>query len=191
MSLVKEKYHAKNEAYESAMLKIHSLEKELNLKTVIKKEACDDVDRLLAENENLKHVITDKDSKINILEKDIRKRDAEINKEIDGFKLNQIDSTVEATAEHNCDHVPQCVIRDPFPPPSPKNPFLIDPVSKYHEHMMSKHGPPAMFGGCERCMEPWRSNNYGCDSCIWLKWHGEKFGLPDMKPWSYRKHLET
>ena len=212
LSIVKEKYDAKNKAYETAMQKIQLLEKELDQKTVIKKEACDDVDRLLVENENFKLVVIEQESKINILEKDIRKRDEEINwlttsskhglnivekpnKEINGLKLKQtsseIDSAVEATAKHNCDHVPQCVTRDPFPPPSPKNPFLIDPVSKYHEHMMSKHGPPAMFGGCERCMEPWRSNNYGCDSCIWLKWHGEKFGLPDIKPWSYKKHLET
>ena len=57
MSFVKEKYHAKNKAYETAILKIQSIEKELDQKTVIKKEACDDVDELLTENENFKQVI--------------------------------------------------------------------------------------------------------------------------------------
>ena len=114
LSIVKEKYNAKNKAYETAMQKIQSLEKELDQKTVIKKEACDDddVDRLLVENENFKLVVTEQDSKINILEKDIRKRDEEINwlttsskhglniveklsKEINGLKLNQTSSQID------------------------------------------------------------------------------------------------
>ena len=31
--------------------------------------------------------------------------------------------------------------------------------------------------------------NYGCESCVWMKWFGELHGYPDLNPYTYRKHL--
>ena len=94
-------------------------------------------------------------------------------------------------ASNECKHHPQCIVRQPLPPPSPAMPFLQNQDSKYHEHMMSNAGVPGKYGGCERCMREYYSKNYGCDDCIWLKWHGELHGYPDINPWVFKKHLES
>ena len=36
-----------------------------------------------------------------------------------------------------CMHTPQCVSRQPYPPPSPSMPYIFHEVSKYHVHMMT------------------------------------------------------
>ena len=51
-----------------------------------------------------------------------------------------------------CQHSPQCVRRQPLPPPLPKITFLKDNDSDYHKHMMDwRFGVPGRFGGHENC----------------------------------------
>ena len=93
--------------------------------------------------------------------------------------------------EHaECNHAQQCVVRQPYPPPSPYSPFLEHEVSKYHIHMMTK--TPEDLVGCIGCFSV-DNENYGCDKCTWLKWwlkwHGDRHGLPDIHPSIYRKYL--
>ena len=91
---------------------------------------------------------------------------------------------------HKCDHKPQCILREPRPPPSPTITFLYNERSKYHQHMMlwSKKE----FEGHSRCFAV-ENENYGCDDCTWLKWwykwHGENHGFPDIPEWIYKKYL--
>ena len=92
--------------------------------------------------------------------------------------------------EHlECIHEQQCVMRQPFPPPSPSSPFLEHDVSKYHIHMMTK--TPDELTGCIGCFSV-DNENYGCDKCTWLKWwykwHGDRHGLPDIHPSVYRNY---
>jgi len=77
-----------------------------------------------------------------------------------------------------CNHEQQCVIRQPHPPPSPSMPFLVDKVSKYHEHMMSSAGPPG--GMYERN-----------ETLLWVRMFGELYGLPDINPNTFGKYLES
>ena len=89
-----------------------------------------------------------------------------------------------------CEHEHQCVLRQPYPPPSPSSPFIVHEVSKYHIHMMTKTTED--LTGCIRCFSI-DNENYGCDKCTWLKWwfkwHGDRHGFPDIHPSVYRKHL--
>ena len=89
-----------------------------------------------------------------------------------------------------CKHEKQCVIRQPYPPPSPLSPYLEHEVSKYHVHMMNMS--PEDLTGCIKCFSI-DNENYGCDKCTWLKWwfkwHGERHGLPDIHPSVYKKYL--
>ena len=96
----------------------------------------------------------------------------------------------ESKPVHNiCQHGPQCVIRQPYPPPSPCSPFIVHEVSKYHEHMMNKTVDDMI--GCIKCFSV-DNENYGCDKCTWLKWwfkwHGERHGFPDINPAVYKKY---
>ena len=90
---------------------------------------------------------------------------------------------------NKCKHTPQCIVREPRPPPSPSITFLYNERSKYHEHMMlwSKKE----FAGHPRCFSV-ENENYGCDDCTWLKWwykwHGETHGFPDIPEWRYKKY---
>ena len=86
-------------------------------------------------------------------------------------------------------HTPVCVTRQPHPPPYPSITHLVNEVTKYHEHMMSRAGVPGRYPGCERCMNAY-SKNYGCEGCVWLKWHGELHGYPDIHPSDYKMHLD-
>ena len=88
-----------------------------------------------------------------------------------------------------CKHSPQCVIRQPYPPPLPSITHIRNDRSKYHLHMMSRHGLPGHYGGHERCINAY-SKNYGCESCIWFKWNGELYGLLDINPHEYKKYLD-
>ena len=88
-----------------------------------------------------------------------------------------------------CKHTPVCIIRQPRPPPSPSLTYLVNEQSKYHEHMMSIGGVPGRYGGCDRCTEAY-SKNYGCDDCVWLKWHGDLHGYPDIHPCNLKKYLK-
>ena len=88
-----------------------------------------------------------------------------------------------------CKHTPVCTVRQPHPPPLLAVTHLINEHSKYHEHMMSVSGVPGRYGGCDRCMSAY-SKNYGCDDCVWLKWHGDLHGYPDIHPSDFKKYLE-
>ena len=108
-------------------------------------------------------------------------------------ELNPVcDDDDSKKAPVRCIHFPQCITRQPLPPPSPSMPFLQNKDSRYHEHMISNVGVPGKYGGCERCMREYYSKNYGCDGeCLWLKWHGELHGYPDINPWDFKKYLES
>ena len=88
-----------------------------------------------------------------------------------------------------CQHPTQCVLRQPYPPPSPSFPYLVHEVSRYHEHMMEKNADD--LAGCITCFSV-NNDNYGCDKCTWLKWwfkwHGDRHGLPDIHPSVYKKY---
>ena len=88
-----------------------------------------------------------------------------------------------------CKHSPPCISRQPYPPPLPTVRHLRNDRSKYHVHMMSTDGIPGRYGGHERCLEAY-SKNYGCEGCVWLKWHGELHGFPDINPHDYKKYLD-
>ena len=89
-----------------------------------------------------------------------------------------------------CKHSPQCVTREPFPPPFPSITFLHNENTKYHDHMMQ--WSKKEFAGCVKCFSI-ENENYGCADCRWLKfWYkrnGEIHGFPDMDPWIYKKYL--
>ena len=95
-----------------------------------------------------------------------------------------------SVVDSECKHSPQCIIRQPLPPPLPKVTHLENNVSKYHLHMMSSEGVPGHYGGHDHCLNAY-SKNYGCESCIWLKWHGNLHGFPDIHPGDYKKYLDT
>ena len=90
-----------------------------------------------------------------------------------------------------CTHTPQCTIRQPRPPPLPRITHLRDDVSRYHEHMLSKAGVPGAYGGHDSCLNVSDSKNYGCNSCVWFKWHGQLHGFPDINPYYYKKYLDS
>ena len=89
-----------------------------------------------------------------------------------------------------CEHTPQCVVRQPIPPPFPAITFLYNERSNYHKHMML--WTKKEFAGHTRCFSV-ENENYGCDDCTWLKWwykgHGETHGFPDIEEWTYKKYL--
>ena len=90
-----------------------------------------------------------------------------------------------------CSHSPQCISRQPLPPPPEKCSILNHLGSKYHVHMVNEtSGVPARYGPHEYCMRI-EYENYGCEDCIWFKWWGELHGYPDISPWSYREHLAS
>ena len=89
-----------------------------------------------------------------------------------------------------CSHSPQCISRQPLPPPPEKCSILKHLGSKYHVHMVNEtSGVPARYGPHEYCMRI-EYENYGCEDCIWFKWWGELHGYPDICPWSYEEHLQ-
>ena len=103
--------------------------------------------------------------------------------------LPLLPTTVSIESDGTCHHTPQCVIRQPKPPPSDKCAILVHDGSRYHEHMISERGVPSRYSTCEYCMRiEWK--NYGCEDCIWFKWWGELHGYPDINPWSFKEHLE-
>ena len=88
-----------------------------------------------------------------------------------------------------CSHSPQCIIRQPYPPPLPSITHIRNNASKYHVYMLETSGVPGRFGGHDKCLNAY-SKNYGCDACVWLKWYGELHGLPDIHPQDFRKYLD-
>jgi hypothetical protein len=89
-----------------------------------------------------------------------------------------------------CEHPSQCIARQPRPPPFPSLTFLYNERSKYQQHMM-KWSKEA-FAGCDRCFSV-DNENYGCDTCVWLKWwykwHGDTHGFPDISTKTYQRYL--
>ena len=91
-------------------------------------------------------------------------------------------TTSDKACISKCEHEPQCILREPRPPPSPTITFLYNERSKYHQHMMlwSKKE----FDGHSRCFAV-ENENYGCDDCTWLKWwykwHGENHGFQTFR----------
>ena len=89
-----------------------------------------------------------------------------------------------------CEHEPQCILREPRPPPSPTITFLYNERSKYHQYMMLWSKKEFDEHSCCFAVE---NENYGCNNCTWLKWwykwHGENHGFPDIPEWIYKKYL--
>ena len=84
----------------------------------------------------------------------------------------------------SCEHQPQCILRQPKPPPPQKCSILVHNGSKYHEHFLTS--VPARYGPHENCMAV-AYENYGCSDCIWFKKWGELHGYPDLWPLKYIK----
>ena len=119
--------------------------------------------------------------------------DEEVNFQLANPDSKNCDDTSEGDEVQSgqlfCEHPTQCVIRQPYPPPSPSFPYLVHEVSRYHEHMMEKSADD--LAGCINCFSV-NNENYGCDKCTWLKWwfkwHGDRHGLPDIHPSVYKKY---
>ena len=93
--------------------------------------------------------------------------------------------TTTSEVSNTCKHRPQCVQRQPKPPPPDKCSILVHNGSKYHELKTSgAHGLPACYGPHEDCMKV-ENRNFGCSEYIWFKKWGELHGLPDLYPWKY------
>ena len=101
---------------------------------------------------------------------------------------NQSLTVVEPVNPSVCHHSPQCVIRQPYPPPLPLVTHIKSDISKYHIHILDTGGVPARYGGHDHCLKG-HSKNYGCEACVWLKWYGELYGLPDINPQDFKKYL--
>ena len=84
--------------------------------------------------------------------------------------------------DKSCEHKPQCVVRQPKPPPVDKCSILVHNGSKYHEHFLTS--VPARYGPHDNCMAV-SYENYGCSDCIWFKKWGELHGYPDLWPLKY------
>ena len=107
------------------------------------------------------------------------------------IKYHPWNNTPLVTSEHSsmkCNHSPQCTIRQPRPPPLPSVTFLVNHQSKYHEHILTRAGVPGCYGGHSQCFSI-DNANYGCEDCVWLKWHGDLHGYPDINPWDFKKYL--
>ena len=106
-----------------------------------------------------------------------------------GF-LPSIPTQAQSEPANTCSHIPQCIVRQPLPPPFPSITHLVNLTSKYHLHMVSKTADD--FDGCYGCFSV-ENENYGCDKCTWLKWwfkwHGERHGFPDISSRIYKQHL--
>ena len=79
------------------------------------------------------------------------------------------------------------IIREPFPPPLPALTPLVNSYSNYHIKIMK--GSLDWGGTCENCYRI-EHNNYGCESCVWMKWYGQLHGYPDTNPAIYRRYVE-
>ena len=116
--------------------------------------------------------------------------DSDDNCDEPGTECNELGRQGECMSNgvNECNHSPQCVIRQPHPPPLPTITHIRNNKSKYHLYMLTD-GVPGRFGGHEKCLDAY-SKNYGCESCIWLKWYGELHGFPDVSPSIFRKYLD-
>ena len=95
-------------------------------------------------------------------------------------------STSTTTTSPTCAHQTQCVVRQPYAPPSPTWTFLHHEQSKYHEHMWKDDLLPFTHAHCMANDH----RNYGCDNCVWWKWYGQLHGYPDIYPGDYKKYLD-
>ena len=98
-------------------------------------------------------------------------------------------STTASTTElTSYSHEPQCITRQPQPPPLSKYSFLHHPHSNYRQHMID-NTIPSRYDTHEYCMRI-DHHNYGCEDCVWWKWYGELHGFPDIYPGNYRRYLD-
>ena len=106
------------------------------------------------------------------------------------FSRNFLFSSPRTKSRDRCNHIPQCITREPLPPPFPSITFLHNENSQYHTHMMQ--WTEKEFAGCAKCFSI-ENENYGCRDCRWLKFwygkHGETHGYPDVAAWVYKKYL--
>ena len=91
-----------------------------------------------------------------------------------------------SSSSSSCSHTPQCIIRQPFPPPLPALTPLVNEYSLYHEKTMA--GELGWGSTCWYCMRI-EYEKYGCDSCVWIKCFGELHGYPDIAPHDYKDYL--
>ena len=188
---------------------IHELESRLKTKN----EIVNQLNKQMNDNriQNEKHVANIKKShkaEVKSWRKDLgeeRKEKVKLNKKLEkvlkkdhsssveepeiSLRMKALDNPLEADYS-DCNHENQCIVRQPFPPPSPSSPFIVHEVSKYHIHMMRMTVDD--LAGCTKCFSI-DNENYGCDNCTWLKWwfkwHGDRHGFPDIHPSKYRKYL--
>ena len=105
------------------------------------------------------------------------------------ISLTKTQERSSSSQAYACKHTPQCVAREPNPPPPHKCSVLEHMGSMYHEHLLSgPHGLPARYGPHEDCMAI-ENRNYGCSDCVWYKRWGELHGLPDLYPWKYNNQV--
>ena len=75
--------------------------------------------------------------------------------------------------------------------------YFVDIARKTSEHFYAQKSClrniwvlfPALTRVPGRCFEV-DYKNYGCDDCVWLKWHGDLHGYPDINPWEFKKYLD-
>ena len=87
---------------------------------------------------------------------------------------------------YHCNHNQQCIIRQPFPPPLHSLTPIVNEYSLYHVKIMA--GELDWGSTCWYCMRI-DCDNYGCESCVWIKHFGELHGYPDINPSEYKLHL--
>lgn len=80
LTVVKEKYHAKIQAYEMAMLKIQSLESELEQKHLVKNETSIILDEVRSKNDIMKAKLSEQEETIKYLESSKRSMDEAVKK---------------------------------------------------------------------------------------------------------------
>ena len=85
-----------------------------------------------------------------------------------------------------CLHSKTCIIRQPYPPPIPSLVPLKNEASNYHIKILK--GSLNWGGTCGYCFRI-DHKNYGCESCVWIKWYGQLHGYPDINPFTYKKYL--
>ena len=104
-----------------------------------------------------------------------------------GFNFRPKYPAQRAASTKTCAHSSCCKIRDPYPPPLPALIPLINMSSNYHCRFLK--GELDWGYTCGYCFRI-DHKNYGCPSCVWLKWYGGLHGYPDINPRNYKVYLD-
>ena len=104
-----------------------------------------------------------------------------------GFNYRPSSAAQVFSSPRNCNHIQQCIVRQPFPPPLPAMTPLVNMSSMYHTRILS--GDLDWGSTCSYCFRI-DYERYGCESCVWIKCFGDLHGFPDLNPYHYRKYLD-